>query len=156
MRSVDEIGKRRVIELVSEVMARGAPSAANKLVGRLPGRRVRSVRLCFLLRTGPLLSLMINENAKGTPFKRSRKGVVEGRLKTAFVLAGGGSFGAIQVGMLQSLVATADVVVGSSVGAINAAYYAGIPTVEGTARLRGPSPSCRTAPIRGDSYKTER
>jgi len=60
------------------------------------------------------------------------------RLKTAFVLAGGGSFGAIQVGMLQSLVAhgvTADVVVGSSDGAINAAYYAGIPTVEGIGQL---------------------
>src|SRR6185437_11630016 len=43
------------------------------------------------------------------------------RLKTAFVLAGGGSFGAVQVGMLHSLVAhgvTADMVVGSSVGAI--------------------------------------
>ena len=32
------------------------------------------------------------------------------RLKPAFVLAGGGSFGAIQVGMLHSL--TADMVVG--------------------------------------------
>ena len=44
--------------------------------------------------------------------------------KTAFVFAGGGSFGAIQVGMLHSLVAngvTADMVVGSSVGAINGA-----------------------------------
>ena len=60
------------------------------------------------------------------------------RLKTAFVLAGGGSFGAIQVGMLHSLVAhgvTADMVVGSSVGAMNAAYYAGIPTVEGIEQL---------------------
>jgi Patatin-like phospholipase len=60
------------------------------------------------------------------------------RLKTAFVLAGGGSFGAIQVGMLHSLVAhgvTADMVVGSSVGAMNAAYYAGIPTVEGMEQL---------------------
>src|SRR6476620_7660266 len=32
MHSVHEIGKRQVIELVSEVMARGAPSAANKLL----------------------------------------------------------------------------------------------------------------------------
>jgi NTE family protein len=48
--------------------------------------------------------------------------------KTAFVFAGGGSFGAVQVGMLHSLVAhglSADVVVGSSVGAMNGAYYAG-------------------------------
>jgi NTE family protein len=54
--------------------------------------------------------------------------------KTAFVLAGGGSFGAIQVGMMQSLVAhgvAADMVVGSSVGALNGAYYAGNPTLEG-------------------------
>jgi NTE family protein len=58
--------------------------------------------------------------------------------KTAFVFAGGGSFGAIQVGMLHSLVAhgiTADLVVGSSVGAMNSAYYAGTPTLEGVERL---------------------
>jgi NTE family protein len=60
--------------------------------------------------------------------------------KTAFVFAGGGSFGAIQVGMLQSLVAhgvAADMVVGSSVGALNGAFYAGDPTVKGMARLAG-------------------
>jgi len=58
--------------------------------------------------------------------------------KTAFVLAGGGSFGAIQVGMLHSLAArgiAADMVVGSSVGALNGAYYAGDPTLEGVQRL---------------------
>lgn len=61
-----------------------------------------------------------------------------GPAKTAFVFAGGGSFGAIQVGMLQSLVGhgvTADMVVGSSVGAINGAFYAGDPTVDGVQRL---------------------
>jgi NTE family protein len=61
-----------------------------------------------------------------------------GPIKTAFVFAGGGSFGAIQVGMLQSLVAngvTADMVVGSSVGALNGAFYAGDPTVAGMERL---------------------
>ncbi|WP_426437822.1 patatin-like phospholipase family protein [Bradyrhizobium genosp. P] len=58
--------------------------------------------------------------------------------KTAFVFAGGGSFGAIQVGMLQSLVrhgVTADMVVGSSVGALNGAFYAGDPTLSGVERL---------------------
>jgi NTE family protein len=58
--------------------------------------------------------------------------------KTAFVFAGGGSFGAIQVGMLQALAAhgiTADMVVGSSVGALNGAFYAGDPTVKGMERL---------------------
>ncbi|MBR0716362.1 patatin-like phospholipase family protein [Bradyrhizobium liaoningense] len=57
---------------------------------------------------------------------------------TAFVLAGGGSFGAIQVGMMHSLAKhgiTADLVVGSSVGAINGAYYAGDPTLKGVLGL---------------------
>lgn len=54
------------------------------------------------------------------------------------MFAGGGSFGAIQVGMLQALVAhgvIADMVVGSSVGAMNGAYYAGTPTLEGVRQL---------------------
>jgi NTE family protein len=58
--------------------------------------------------------------------------------KTAFVFAGGGSFGSVQVGMLRALVAhgaTADMVVGSSVGAMNAAYYAGMPTAQGVEQL---------------------
>jgi len=58
--------------------------------------------------------------------------------QTAFVFAGGGSFGAIQVGMLQSLAAhgiTADMVVGSSVGALNGAFYAGDPTLRGVEQL---------------------
>ena len=60
------------------------------------------------------------------------------RSKTALVLAGGGSFGAIQAGMLHSLAThgiAADMVVGSSVGALNGAYYAGNPTLEGIERL---------------------
>lgn len=60
------------------------------------------------------------------------------RGKTALVLAGGGSFGAIQVGMLRSLARfgiSADMVVGSSVGALNGAYYAGSPTSEGVQQL---------------------
>lgn len=60
------------------------------------------------------------------------------RPRTAFVFAGGGSFGAIQVGMMQALVAqgvTADLVVGSSVGSMNGAYYAGTPTLEGVKQL---------------------
>lgn len=58
--------------------------------------------------------------------------------RTAFVFAGGSSLGAIQVGMLEALLAQgwqADFVVGASVGAINAAYFAGDPTPEGVARL---------------------
>ena len=58
--------------------------------------------------------------------------------KTAFVLAGGGSLGAVQVGMLRALLECGvepDMVVGSSVGAINAAYFAGEPTLEGVSKL---------------------
>jgi NTE family protein len=58
--------------------------------------------------------------------------------KTAFVFAGGGSLGAIQVGMLRTLLAAGvrpDFVVGASVGAINAGYFAGAPDPEGVATL---------------------
>ncbi len=54
---------------------------------------------------------------------------------TALVFAGGGSLGAVQVGMLKALFekngVTADFVVGASVGALNAAYFAGDPTLKG-------------------------
>lgn len=58
--------------------------------------------------------------------------------RTAFVFAGGGSFGAVQVGQLRALVAHGlkpDMVVGSSVGAMNDGYYAGAPSLEGVERL---------------------
>jgi NTE family protein len=58
--------------------------------------------------------------------------------KTAFVLAGGGSFGAIQVGMLRELVKSdvrADFVVGCSVGAINGVHFAGSPDAAGVDAL---------------------
>lgn len=61
-----------------------------------------------------------------------------GKPKTALVFAGGGSFGAVQVGMLRALVAhglKADMVVGSSVGAMNGAYFAGMPSEGGVRRL---------------------
>ena len=63
---------------------------------------------------------------------------ISGRSSTAFVLGGGGSLGAIQVGMMRALLEHgigADLVVGSSVGAINAAYFAGNPTLEGLSGL---------------------
>src|SRR5687768_13132857 len=50
--------------------------------------------------------------------------------KTAFVLSGGASLGAIQVGMLQALYERGiapDLIVGTSVGAINGAYVASRP-----------------------------
>lgn len=63
---------------------------------------------------------------------------VDGFARTAFVLAGGGSLGAIEVGMLRALVASGvrpDVVVGASVGAINTIYFSGHPPPEGVERL---------------------
>jgi NTE family protein len=59
-------------------------------------------------------------------------------MTVAFVLPGGASLGAIQVGMLRALFERGirpDLVVGSSVGAINGAYLAGDPTPEGVDRL---------------------
>ncbi|MFZ6047084.1 patatin-like phospholipase family protein [Pseudomonas sp. CR3202] len=61
-----------------------------------------------------------------------------GARKTAFVLAGGGSLGAVQVGMLKTLTRahiTPDLIVGASVGAINGAYFAASPDARGIARL---------------------
>jgi NTE family protein len=61
-----------------------------------------------------------------------------GAAKTAFVLAGGGSLGAVQVGMLKALSQQGivpDFVVGASVGAINGAYYAVSPDAVGIAHL---------------------
>jgi NTE family protein len=58
--------------------------------------------------------------------------------KTAWVLAGGGSYGAVQVGMLKALCAYGvqpDFIAGSSVGAINGAFYAGAPDAAGLERL---------------------
>jgi NTE family protein len=57
---------------------------------------------------------------------------------TAFVLAGGGTRGAVQVGMLTELTARgirADRVYGASVGAVNGAAYCGDPTPAGMERL---------------------
>ncbi len=55
-------------------------------------------------------------------------------IETAFVLGGGGNRGAVQVGMLRALAERGiqpDLLVGTSVGAINASAYAGTPTLEG-------------------------
>jgi NTE family protein len=57
---------------------------------------------------------------------------------TAFVLAGGGSLGAVQVGMLRALTAAGvapDLLVGASAGAINGCFFAGEPSARGVAEL---------------------
>ena len=58
--------------------------------------------------------------------------------KTALVLAGGGSLGAVQAGMLGALTdagETFDFIVGASVGAINAGYFAADPSAAGAHKL---------------------
>jgi NTE family protein len=59
--------------------------------------------------------------------------------RTAFVLAGGGSLGAVEVGMLLALAEAGvrpDFIVGSSAGAVNASFFAGRPNVAGARALR--------------------
>src|SRR4051812_50039049 len=57
--------------------------------------------------------------------------------RTAFVLSGGASLGAVQAGMLRALYEqgiTPDVLVGTSAGALNAAFVASRPPTEDTPR----------------------
>ena len=72
------------------------------------------------------------------PKQNPRSRSAPGGHRTAFVLAGGGSLGAVQVGMLKALTRQAivpDLVVGASVGAINGAYFASDPTRSGVQSL---------------------
>jgi NTE family protein len=58
--------------------------------------------------------------------------------EVAFVLGGGGVLGAHEVGMLRALAEStieADVILGTSVGAINGALFAADPTIGGVGRL---------------------
>ncbi len=58
--------------------------------------------------------------------------------KTAFIFSGGASLGAVEVGMLKAIVEDgymADLVLGTSVGALNGAIYASDPTIEGVKTL---------------------
>ncbi|MFF4796571.1 patatin-like phospholipase family protein [Streptomyces sp. NPDC001276] len=62
----------------------------------------------------------------------------EDLMTTAFVLSGGGSLGAAQVGMLRAMTAHGirpDLVVGTSVGSLNAAYFAARPDAQGVEEL---------------------
>src|SRR5436309_256216 len=64
----------------------------------------------------------------------------EGSSEVAFVLGGGGVLGAHEVGMLRALAESSiepDLILGTSVGAINGALFAADPTIEGVNRLSG-------------------
>ena len=76
--------------------------------------------------------LRLDARAGMTPRSTGRAG------DTAFVFAGGGSLGAVQVGMLLALTehgVRPDFVVGASAGAINAAFFAADPTADGADAL---------------------
>jgi NTE family protein len=65
-------------------------------------------------------------------------GLLGGRRRVAFVLSGGGSLGAAQVGMLQALFDAGikpDILVGTSVGAVNAAWIGASADSEGAKTL---------------------
>ncbi len=75
---------------------------------------------------------------KLSPNKLFPNGFSQNKLKTAFVFSGGSSLGAMEVGMLKALVeagVTPDFVVGTSVGALNATYFAFHPNLEGVLEL---------------------
>lgn len=61
-----------------------------------------------------------------------------GAYEIAFVLGGGGILGAHEVGMLRALAESSiepDVILGTSIGAINGAMFAADPTIEGVRRI---------------------
>lgn len=61
-------------------------------------------------------------------------------MTTAFVLGGGGKWGAVEVGMIQALHEAgveADLILGTSIGAFNGAIIADYPGREGVERLNG-------------------
>ena len=75
---------------------------------------------------------------RGSRAYRSSRGAA--RPRTAFVLSGGASLGALQVGMLQALYerdVVPDVLVGTSAGALNAAFVASRAQTPATAKALG-------------------
>jgi NTE family protein len=73
-----------------------------------------------------------------------------GRGTTAFVLGGGGSLGAVQVGMLRALLERGirpDFVVGTSIGSLNGAYLAGHLHLDGVESLATLWSSVRRADV---------
>src|SRR5690242_1783196 len=64
--------------------------------------------------------------------------LLRGRKRVAFVLSGGGSLGATQVGMLRALFEAGiepDMLVGTSVGSVNSAWVGAWPALDGIDKL---------------------
>lgn len=86
-----------------------------------------------LTEDGPLAAGPNDPVSSDTRAPRHRQATTR-PVETAFVLSGGGNRGALQVGMLRALAERGvepDLLVGTSIGAINAACFAGTPTLEG-------------------------
>ncbi len=76
--------------------------------------------------------------ASGDELEGPPRGESQVSPRTAFVLSGGGSLGAVQVGMLKALAeqhVKPDLLIGTSVGAVNAAWFAARPDEEGAQEL---------------------
>ncbi|MBD5786877.1 patatin-like phospholipase family protein [Cellulosimicrobium terreum] len=76
-------------------------------------------------------------------------------VSTAFVLGGGGVRGAVEIGMIRALLergVTPDLVVGTSIGAINGAALAADPTPSVVARLESAWSSPVAAQIYGEAW----
>src|SRR5690242_6842211 len=81
---------------------------------------------------------MASSTLHGPPLPRERSDAQ--RPRTAFVFSGGASLGALQVGMLEALYerrVIPDILVGTSVGALNAAFVASRAQTVVTARALG-------------------
>jgi NTE family protein len=84
--------------------------------------------------------------------RATMKGMVKGRV--AFVLGGGGVLGAVEVGMLRALFRAGirpDLVIGTSIGAVNGALVAADPTEAVTDRLVRLWASPEASEVYGDS-----
>ena len=78
-------------------------------------------------------------------------------VKTAFVLAGGGSLGAVQVGMLAELMSAGvrpDMIVGVSAGALNGAFLALEPSVQAVERMGRLWSAMTTRQVLGLSWRS--
>ena len=79
------------------------------------------------------------------------------RAGTAFVLAGGGSLGAIQVGMLTELISSGvhpSMIIGVSAGALNGAFLAHDPSAETVDRMAGLWSRISTREVLGLSWRS--
>jgi NTE family protein len=94
--------------------------------------------------------LRVRARRRGAERAKERRRLSRRRPQTAFVLSGGGILGAVQVGQLAALLEqgiTPDLIVATSVGALNAAWLGMTPTREGIGELEAIWRGLRTEDI---------